>query len=178
MTRSFQKLNLLFLSATAILVVVCLMKLLVQGKIYPYAFLGTMSLLASSSFLTLHSLRDHFKSQTTKALLILAASNLILLISFTFYPILLKYLWNLSFGIVFLFPMIFILQIVKQRSKKLNRIVYYHTILTTVLMETTLLLKLSQNWVYTLLTGAFILETILLLTLLVFRLNKSRSSNQ
>jgi hypothetical protein len=174
MSRSTQKLNVFFLLATALLIVVCLFKLFVQGKIYPYAFLGTMSLLASSSFLSLHSLRDRFTSQTINALLILAASNLILLISFTFYPVLLKYLWNLSFGIVFLFPMIFILQIAKQGSKKLDRIVYYHTILTTFLMEGTLLLKLSYNWVYTLLTATFLLETILLLTLLVFRLNKSK----
>lgn len=114
-----------FLALTGGLLVFCSVQLMLAGKIYPYAFLGIMSLLAASSFLALTTFQNRFKPRTVLLLFILAVVNLLLLTSFSFYPVLLRNLWNISFGIVFIFPATFILQFVKERSKKLDQVLFY-----------------------------------------------------
>lgn len=164
--------NKVFLAATSGLLVFCLIELMLLGKIYPYAFLGTMSLLAASSFLALTTFKNRFQPRTVSLLFILAVANFLLLLSFSFYPFLLRNLWNISFGIVFIFPAAFIIQFVKEKTKKIDQVVFYLTLMTTILFEIVLLLKLPYSFIYNVLTACFLLLSILLLTTFIFKLKR------
>lgn len=178
MILSTKKINKLLLVVSAAIFIFCGFQLLVMDKVYPYVFIGLMAILTFSSFLAISYLDSVFPPKLILYALIAAILNSALLLSFSFSPSLLRLMWNFSFGLVFLFPVLFILHFVYNRNTKLDKAVYYTTIFTTVFFEFTILFKFSSGWIYDILTATFLLETILLVTLSVFRLNRGVSSGQ
>jgi hypothetical protein len=172
MLPALKKINQLFLLLSGILILFCGFELYVLEKIYPYTFLGIMGILSFSSFLSLSFLINKFDPKFHSYLLGLAVLNTILLYTFSFFPSLLRYLWNISFGINFLFIILFVIGWVYQRTSKLEKFVFYITLITGFFFEITLGFKLTQGWIYNVLTSLFLLETVLLLTLGIFRLRK------
>jgi|GEM_PF-2565239 len=172
MKLSIARINSILLTVSVGLIIFCLIELIVLDNIYPYALLGTMSLLSFSSFLAVSTFRNRLEPLVYKTLFFIALINFFLLLSFTFYPTLLRYLWNISFGIVFLFPMVFILQFVKERLKKIDKIVFYFTIATAMLFEYSIVFKLNNSLIYDVLTSGFLILTTLLITITIVRAKK------
>jgi len=172
MKLSIARINSILLTISVGLIIFCLIELIVLDNIYPYALLATMSLLSCSSFLAVSTFKTRLEPLVYKSLFFIALINFFLLLSFTFYPTVLRYLWNISFGIVFLFPMVFILQFVKERVKKIDKIVFYFTISTAILFESSIVFKLNNSLIYHVLTSGFLILTMLLITITIVRSKK------
>lgn len=167
-----QLINRVFLVLSACLLLFCLYELIFASKIYPFAFLGIMSLLGFSSFLSNEFTLSKFSLRTRSILLFFAVVNFLLLVSFSFYPVLLRMLWTVSFGLVYIYPITFILSFVKSKESKLEKVLYYFSIITLIIFETTLLFKLSQDLIYRILTAFFIVLSLLLLTYTISKFRK------
>ncbi len=128
------------------------------------ALIGTMSLLATSSFLARTTSKNRFQTRTVSLLFMLAVANFLFILFFSFYPFLLRNLWNISFGIVFIFPAVFIIQFVKEKTKKIDQADFCLTPMTSILFEIVLPFKLPCSFIYNVLTACFLLLIVLLLT--------------
>jgi hypothetical protein len=172
MIFSLKKINSSFLISSLVLLIFCGFELFVMEKIYPFAFIGTMGILSFSSFLAISFLDTYFHHKFVRYTLIAGVTNSILLFSFSFYPNLLHNLWNISIGLGFLFPTLFVLHLVYPKTTPIEKTIYFTTLFTATLFELTIFFKLSIGWIYDLLSASLLLETLLLLTLMIIRLNR------
>ncbi|MFO0494411.1 MAG: hypothetical protein ACK50Y_02675 [Flavobacteriia bacterium] len=165
----------LFLILTGILILVGLVEVLLLGNLYPYALLTALSILSFSSFLVLKFSSATNGNRIFSMLTILAIVNALLLSTFSFYTDLLKYCWNYSFGISILFPAFYVIQLLQKEKSALTNSALYLTLLTTIFFEVVLIFKLTNGWIFNILTALFGLVTLLTITYLVTGTKESKN---
>ncbi|MEY4603726.1 MAG: hypothetical protein RIT43_1018, partial [Bacteroidota bacterium] len=133
-----------------------------------YALVGTMALVIFSTFLSTTLIKHKFSPRLESVLHIIGWINSAMLLLSVFYPFILKNLWNFNFGIAFIFPSIFFLSKVIHATSKLEKVLFYLTILNILMIETGLIFRLSEAWFYDLVTACLLLLTLVILTNLVF----------
>ena len=165
--KTLNNINKLFLILTGILVLVGAIEILILGNLYPYALLLALSVLSFSSFLVLKFSTLNNTHRIFLILTMLAILNTLLLSTFSFYTDLLKYCWNYSFGVSILFPSFYVLQLLQKEKTALTSSARYLTLLTTLFFEIVLVFKLSNGWIFSVLTVLFGIVTLLTITYLV-----------
>jgi hypothetical protein len=172
---SLRTINKLFVILTGILILAGLVEVFLLGNLYPYALLTALSILSFSSFLVLNFSTTSHAQRIFSFLSVLAIFNAILLSTFSFYTDLLKHFWNYSFGISILFPAIYVIQILQKEKTALTNSTLYLTLLTTLFFEVVLVFKLSNGWIFNVLSALFGLVTLLTITYLVTGNKASKS---
>ncbi len=165
----------LFLILTGVVFLIALGEVIFIGDLYPYALLSSLSFLSFSSFLLLQYTTRSQNNRLFLILTLIAFANAFLLLSFIFDSALLKYCWNYSFGLTFLFPAFYVIQLLKKDKTTLTNSILYLTILTTVFFEFVLVFKISEGWVFNLLAVLFGLVTLLTITYFVTNSKELRS---
>lgn len=168
MLRILQRLSAIVLILSFAQVFFCAIQLLVFNEVYPYALVGTMSLVIFSTFLSMTLIKNKLAPKFEIVLHLIGLLNSGMLLLSVFFPFILKNLWNLNFGVAFIFPSMFFLSKVIHATSKLEKVLFYLTILNVVLVEIGLVFRLSTAWFYDLLSACLLLLTLVILTNLVF----------
>jgi hypothetical protein len=178
MNLSVSKISAFLVSILALFFLYSIYQFFVKENVYPYAFLALLELLSMATFIVPVFFDKRFSKRLQKGLLLLAILNSGLLFSFSIYPMLLKTLWNISFGLILIYPVFFMVQFVYKQKGILEQMVFYLTLLLGILFEIALLFKIIHGWYYMLLTATLLLETILFTTLSVFRFKRNVKERQ
>jgi hypothetical protein len=168
MLRTFQRLSIFVLFIYIGLLIFCAAQLFIAHEVYPYALVGVMSLLILSTFLSTALLSARFSPKVEMMLHLLGWINSVTLLLSALFPHMLKAIWNLNLGVAFVFPAAFFLSKVTNATTKLEKVLFYLTILNIILIEIGLLFKLSQTWYYALTASCLLLLTLVIVTNLVF----------
>ena len=168
MLRTLQRLSVIVLFASLALALFCAAQLFIFNEVYPYALVGTMAVVIFSTFLSATLIRNKLSSRFESVLHAIGWVNSGMLLLSVFFPFILKNLWNFHFGIAFIFPSVFFLSKVIHAKSKLEKVLFYLTILNILLIEVGLVFRLSKAWFYDLVSACLLLLTLVILTNLVF----------
>lgn len=139
-----------------------LYKLFVSNSLYPYALLVIFTLLSIAMYFSLSRLTKT-DTVTYKVLSILSLFNSILLFADYLFPNLLKLTWNYSFCLVVFMLFYAVLDQLTKAKGKFNQFTYWTTVLTGILIEITLLFKISEEMYHSIVLFAFFINTLMII---------------
>lgn len=166
-----QKLNLGILFTAVILFCYSAFLVVFKGEIYPSILLVFYSFLCIVSYFALYGIRTHH-DKIYSLFSCINLINLIVLFADYFYLDLLKSTWNYSFALIFLQLLIGFLLRIKSFKGKIANATYWSTIVSTVLIESMLFFKLSNELFHSIIIYSFLLSSILMLILFGLKLKR------
>ena len=166
-----QKLNLGILFTAVILFCYSAFLVVFKGEIYPSILLVFYSFLCIVSYFALYGIRAHH-DKIYILFSFINLINLIVLFADYFYLDLLKSTWNFSFALVFLQLLIGFLLRIKSFKGKIANATFWSTIVSTVLIESMLFFKLSNELFHSIIIYSFLLSSILMLVLFGLKLKR------
>jgi hypothetical protein len=138
----FQKVNKVIVFILAAILLFCAYKLVVPNEIQPYAILGFAAFLSFGIYFGLVTSSSIPKKYYT-AFSVLAFLNILVLVADYFYPEFLKTTWNYSFALLFLLLFSTLLFKLKNHTGRLAKFVFYLILVAGILIEITLIFKIS-----------------------------------
>lgn len=138
----FQKVNKVIVFILAAILVFCAYKLVVPNEIQPYALLGFAAFLSFGIYFGLVTSSSLPKKYYT-TFSVLAFLNILVLVADYFYPEFLKTTWNYSFALLFLLLFSTLLFKLKNHTGRLAKLVFYLILVAGILIEITLIFKIS-----------------------------------
>lgn len=138
----FQKVNKVIVFILAAILVFCAYKLVVPNEIQPYAILGFAAFLSFGIYFGLVT-SSSIPKKYYNAFSVLAFLNILVLVADYFYPEFLKTTWNYSFALLFLLLFSTLLFKLKNHTGRLAKFVFYLILVAGILIEITLIFKIS-----------------------------------
>lgn len=150
-------------------------RLFVFNEFYPHSLLLIGTLLAIGCYIGLSTIKK-MKPGLYMFLSCLGLFNLFLLLADYYYPEILRSTWNISFAFLFLLLFASLLFNVYKLESIFSKITFWICVATGFLIETGLLLKISLNWYYSVVSYILLIATILLFILYILHFRKLKSN--
>ncbi len=166
-----QKLNLSILITALLLFCYSLYSVIIKSEIYPSTFLLFYSFLCISAYFSLYGLRTHHP-KIYSVFSFLNLLNIVVLFADYFYLDLLKSTWNFSFALLFLQLLIGFLMRIKSFNGKMASFTFWSTFVSTCLIETMIVFKLSNYYLHTIIIYSFLISSILMIVLFGLKLKR------